>query len=121
MAALSPGQAEVLVLRVVARLSVEDVAQILGKRPGTVRVMEHRALRRLGREGVDHVPTQDRCNALDTFDDLEDMAPPHLDAITTEFLITGEVEIEDAPPGFDRVAALINKVQGPATAGELAG
>ena len=60
VAALSPGQAEVLVLRIVARLSVEDVAQILGKRPGTVRVIEHRALRRLSREGVDHVPTTRR-------------------------------------------------------------
>ncbi len=56
VANLSPGQAEVLVLRVVARLGVEDVAQIVGKRPGTVRVLEHRALRRLGREGVDHAP-----------------------------------------------------------------
>jgi RNA polymerase sigma-70 factor (ECF subfamily) len=57
VATLSPGQAEVLVLRVVARLSVDDVAQILGKRPGTVRVIEHRALRRLSRDGVDQVPT----------------------------------------------------------------
>ena len=57
VATLTPGQAEVLVLRVVARLPVEDVAQILGKRPGTVRVMEHRALRRLSDEGIDHVPT----------------------------------------------------------------
>jgi len=48
------------------------------------------------------------------------MAPLHLDATTTERLITGALEIDDAPPGFDRVAALINKAQGPATAGELA-
>lgn len=48
------------------------------------------------------------------------MASLDLDAITTELLITGGVEIDDAPPGFDRVAALINKAQGPATAGELA-
>lgn len=60
VATLSPGQAEVLVLRVVARLSVEDVAQMLGKRPGTVRVIEHRALRRLRRESVDHVSTSRR-------------------------------------------------------------
>jgi RNA polymerase sigma-70 factor (ECF subfamily) len=53
VAALSPEQAEVLVLRIVARLSVEDVAQMLGKRPGTVRVIQHRALRRLSREIVD--------------------------------------------------------------------
>jgi RNA polymerase sigma-70 factor (ECF subfamily) len=52
VAALSPGQAEVLVLRIVARLSVQDVAQILGKRPETVRVIEHRALQRLRREVV---------------------------------------------------------------------
>jgi RNA polymerase sigma-70 factor (ECF subfamily) len=52
VAALSPEQAEVLVLRVVAHLSVEDVAQMLGKRPGTVRVIQHRALRRLSREVV---------------------------------------------------------------------
>lgn len=47
VATLSQEQAEVLVLRVVARLSIEDVAQILGKRPGTVRVTQHRALQRL--------------------------------------------------------------------------
>ena len=52
VAALSPEQAEVLVLRVVAHLSVEDVAKMLGKRPGTVRVIQHRALRRLSREMV---------------------------------------------------------------------
>ena len=60
VASLTPGQAEVLVLRVVARLSVEDVAQILGKRPGTVRVTEHRALRRLSQEGAEQVPTTRR-------------------------------------------------------------
>jgi len=48
------------------------------------------------------------------------MAPLDLDATTTEMLVTGKVEIDDAPPGFDRIARLINKAQGPATAGELA-
>ncbi len=48
------------------------------------------------------------------------MASLPLDAITTELLITGAAEIDNAPPGFDRVAALVNKAQGPATAGELA-
>jgi hypothetical protein len=48
------------------------------------------------------------------------MASLDLDAITTELMITGGVEIDDAPPGFDRVVALINMAQGPATAGELA-
>jgi RNA polymerase sigma-70 factor (ECF subfamily) len=34
-------------LRVVAGLDVDQVAEILGKRPGTVRVLQHKALRRL--------------------------------------------------------------------------
>jgi hypothetical protein len=57
---------------------------------------------------------------MGTFDDLDDMAPDHLDAAMAEWLISGAFEIDDAPPGFDRVVALINKVQGPATASELA-
>jgi len=47
VALLPPDQAEVVLLRVVAGLPVEDVAAITGKRPGTVRVLQHRALRRL--------------------------------------------------------------------------
>ena len=47
VALLSPDQAEVVLLRVLAGLPVEDVARITGRRPGTVRVLQHRALRRL--------------------------------------------------------------------------
>jgi RNA polymerase sigma-70 factor (ECF subfamily) len=50
---LSADQAEVLLLRVVADMSVEEVAGIVGKSPGAVRVMQHRALRRLAAELVD--------------------------------------------------------------------
>jgi|SRR5579863_10556867 RNA polymerase sigma-70 factor (ECF subfamily) len=46
-AALPRDQAQVVLLRILAGLSVEQVATILGKRPGTVRVLQHRALRRL--------------------------------------------------------------------------
>jgi RNA polymerase sigma-70 factor, ECF subfamily len=42
-------QAEVVLLRVVAGLDVAQVATITGKRPDTVRVVAHRALRRLAR------------------------------------------------------------------------
>lgn len=49
IAALPSPQAEVVLLRVVADLPVEEVAAILGKRPGTVRVIQHRALTRLAR------------------------------------------------------------------------
>ena len=46
---LPPDQAEVVLLRVVAGLSVEQVAKILERSPGSVRVAQHRALKRLAR------------------------------------------------------------------------
>ena len=50
IATLPPDQAEVVLLRVVAGLDVAQVAAIVGRRPGTVRVMAHRGLRRLAEE-----------------------------------------------------------------------
>jgi RNA polymerase sigma-70 factor (ECF subfamily) len=47
-------QAEVVLLRVVAGLSVSEVAGIIGRSPGAVRMLQHRALqhlRKLGRRG----------------------------------------------------------------------
>jgi RNA polymerase sigma-70 factor (ECF subfamily) len=49
MRTLPADHAEVVLLRVVAGLEVEQVAALLGKRPGTIRVMQHRGLRRLER------------------------------------------------------------------------
>ena len=53
---LTSEQADVVLLRVIGDLDVDAVAKIVGKRPGTVRVLHHRALRRLARilhrEGV---------------------------------------------------------------------
>ena len=39
--------AEVILLRVVAELEVTDVAKIVGKEPGNVRVLTHRGLKQL--------------------------------------------------------------------------
>ncbi|WP_211348939.1 RNA polymerase sigma factor [Nocardioides litoris] len=47
VATLPPEQAEMVLLRVVAGLDVQSVADIVGKQPGTVRVAVHRALRTL--------------------------------------------------------------------------
>jgi RNA polymerase sigma-70 factor, ECF subfamily len=47
LAQLPPDQAEVVLLRVVAGLDVARVAGIVGKRPGTVRMLQHRGLQRL--------------------------------------------------------------------------
>jgi RNA polymerase sigma-70 factor (ECF subfamily) len=44
---LSPDQAEVIALRVLAGLDIDRVSRIVGKRTGTVRVLQHRGLRRL--------------------------------------------------------------------------
>ncbi len=52
---LPPDQAEIVLLRVVAGLPVDEVAAITGRRAGTVRVLQHRALRRLA-ERLDNDP-----------------------------------------------------------------
>jgi RNA polymerase sigma-70 factor (ECF subfamily) len=53
---LSPDQRAVVLLRVVADLSVEDVAKILGKREGAIKALQHRAMgalrRHLGRQAI---------------------------------------------------------------------
>jgi RNA polymerase sigma-70 factor, ECF subfamily len=47
VAKLPRDQAEIIMLRVVAGLEASDVARIVGKSPGAVRVAAHRGLRRL--------------------------------------------------------------------------
>jgi RNA polymerase sigma-70 factor (ECF subfamily) len=49
LANLAPDQAEVLLLRVVGGLNVEQVAEILGRNPGAVRMLQHRAIQKLQR------------------------------------------------------------------------
>ena len=48
IAMLPPEQAEMIMLRVVIGLDVADVAAVMGRSNGAVRVAVHRALRRLG-------------------------------------------------------------------------
>lgn len=55
LAALSDDQRTVLLLRVVAGLSAEEVGCIIGKKPGAVRVMQHRAVLRLRETCVEEV------------------------------------------------------------------
>lgn len=50
IAGLPPDQAEVVLLRVVGGLDTEDVAAIVGKTAGAVRVLQHRALKRLAEQ-----------------------------------------------------------------------
>lgn len=44
---LTGDQREVIVLRIVVGLSVEETAEVVGRRPGAVRALQHRALRQL--------------------------------------------------------------------------
>lgn len=56
---------------------------------------------------------------MDSWNDLEDMGQSSLGAALAERLLTGGVASDDAPLGFDRIAALIGTAQGPATEEEL--
>jgi RNA polymerase sigma-70 factor (ECF subfamily) len=47
--ALTEAQRDVLALRIVAGLSLEQTAQVLGKRTGAVKALQHRALETLKR------------------------------------------------------------------------
>ena len=58
VAGLSDEHADIVLLRVVAGLSVEEVAAIVGKRPGAVRVAQHRALRRVAQRLQSHEVTR---------------------------------------------------------------
>jgi RNA polymerase sigma-70 factor (ECF subfamily) len=53
IARLPRDQAEVVLLRVVGGLNSNEAAAIMGKTPGAVRVLQHRALKRLASELVD--------------------------------------------------------------------
>jgi RNA polymerase sigma-70 factor, ECF subfamily len=57
-ALLPPDQAEVILLRGLGGLDVAEVATIVGKRPGTVRVLQHRGLRRLAEHLAEPVPAR---------------------------------------------------------------
>jgi RNA polymerase sigma-70 factor (ECF subfamily) len=50
LAILTPEQRDVVVLRTVADLTVDDIAVVLGKRPGSVKALQRRAFRVLERE-----------------------------------------------------------------------
>ena len=47
---LSPDQRDVMVLRIVGDLTIEQVAEVLGKRPGAVKALQRRALEMLRRK-----------------------------------------------------------------------
>ena len=105
-ATLSPDQAEVVLLRVLGGLGVDQGAAILGKRAGTVRVLQHRALRRLAKTfslGI--------VNAVSPERDMQDMPRRFaLDDATADRLLSGTMSPADAPPAYEGVASLLQTV-----------
>src|SRR3954452_3867172 len=47
LAGLAPDQRDVVLLRIIADLPIEDTAAALGKRPGAIKALQHRAMRNL--------------------------------------------------------------------------
>ena len=121
MADLTPEQAEVVLLRIVGGLSVEEVATLTARSPGTVRVLQHRALAgwRLAPAGTGGVPP----NAVRARDDLSRVVTPFDpdDDALLDRLLDGELSPEDVPPELAELGALVREAGGPATASELAG
>jgi RNA polymerase sigma-70 factor (ECF subfamily) len=68
IATLPPAQAEMVALRVIAGLDVADVAEIVGRSPGAVRVAVHRGLARL-RELLDPPPVGVTPDGTESFSD----------------------------------------------------
>jgi RNA polymerase sigma-70 factor, ECF subfamily len=58
IASLPPDQAEIIMLRVVAGLEAREVARIVGKSPGAVRVAAHRGLRKLAGLASRPIPSE---------------------------------------------------------------
>jgi RNA polymerase sigma factor (sigma-70 family) len=52
IAGLTPDQRDVLLLRILGDLSIEEVAMILGKRPGAVKALQARGLEQIRRKIV---------------------------------------------------------------------
>ena len=50
LASLTPEQREVVALRIIADLSIDHVAEILRKEPGTVKALQHRGIAALRRQ-----------------------------------------------------------------------
>lgn len=61
---LPPDQAEAVLLRVVADLGVAEVAEIMGRREGAVRVLVHRGLKRLAERLPVTNPSTETMSAL---------------------------------------------------------
>jgi hypothetical protein len=124
---LSADQAEVVALRVLGGLEMAEVARIVGKRPGTVRV--------LATAGCGAWPTGEGgrvagCNAMTDKNAVgADMHPlpgfpeaalPAADQDLLERLLDSRLDPALAPPGYGGLARLLAAIAAPATPEELA-
>lgn len=113
---LSEEQAEVVLLRVVGGLDSARVAEIVGRSPGWVRVVQHKAAEAAGgavlhRRGGGSMTRRASFMRETEFGDEWD----------EERLLAGEVAVEDAPPGAIAIVSGITAAQGPSTPDEVSG
>ena len=121
---LPPDQAEIIMLRVVAGLDTGDVARIVGKSPGAVRVAAHRGLRLAGPPG-----RAGGCNALSGSGAMQDEMPgffPGLpggehDEPLLDMILERRPIPPGAPPEIHGLARMLAAVAGPAEPGDLVG
>ena len=123
VADLTPEQAEVVLLRIVGGLSVDEVATLTTRTPGAVRVLQHpRACAAGGsvRLGTRGVASRNTVRARDDLTHVVTPFDPDDDALLDR-LLDGELSPEDVPPELAELGALVREAGGPATAAELAG
>ena len=117
--------AEIIMLRVVAGLEAADVARIVGKTPGAVRVTAHRALRRLA-ELTEPVGPSTTSKLLGRHDEIGKLPFPGRpgtedDQPLLDMIITRRHIPLDAPAEMHKLARVLDLLAGPAESGELAG
>jgi RNA polymerase sigma-70 factor (ECF subfamily) len=121
IAMLPPPQADVVLLRVLGGLSVDEVAKVLGERPGAVRALQRRAL-----HGLATILARAEINRMRAPREAGgEAANPYLrlDAATADRLLGGRIAPDDPPQGHGEVAGLlrplaINVASRPAPGGQ---
>ena len=113
VATLSPDQAEIVLLRVIGGLTVDQVAELLGKRPGTVLRLAASCVASIARGA-----REGGRNAMTYSDDPADEMAQRLSMHDAERLLSGEAGPGDFPDGAG-VARLLTSMRTVALGGDL--
>ena len=114
-ALLSADQAEVLLLRVLADLDVDQVAAIVQRSPNWVRVTQHQTMTNLAKR----LGPKDCCNAMSDWDDLEHVTP-RISSEDAERLLSGTSSVDETDELAD-VSAVLGALRRSAEPDEFSG